>query len=109
MAGGGGGRSCGMTVDPLVGLPQSPSDKPPYRRQRRRRGHDGSLAVEGTLRRPPRVKTTKPHHGGGFAVAGKRCLQCDSAESIEGHESIAARPFSPRFAINISGDRIQFM
>jgi len=52
MAGSGGGRGCGMTVDPLMGLPQSPSDKPPYRRQPPRQGHDGSVAVEGTLRKP---------------------------------------------------------
>jgi len=83
---GGGGRGCAMTKDPLMGLPQSPSDKPSYRRQPRRRGGGAHCADQHAS------ETTKPHHGGGFFVAGRRCRKCDSAESTEDHESTAAVP-----------------
>ena len=70
--GGGGGRGCAMTEDPLMGLPQSPSDKTPYRRQPRRRGHDGSLAVEGTLRRPPRGRNHQASTRGRLRRRGEK-------------------------------------
>ena len=60
MAGGGGGRGCGMTVDPLMGLPQFSSDK-----------HDGSFAVEDTLRRPSRGRNHRASSRGRLRRRGE--------------------------------------
>jgi len=66
--GGGGGRGCAMTEDPLMGLPQSPSDKP------------SSTAASpsgggGTLRRPPRGRDHKTPSRGRLLHCGETLSQ----------------------------------